>query len=331
MTHKAYYVFTVFLVLVFALAACTGSSGNGTPSSADTTPEKSSPRISQSGKVTANGRLVPGKYADLSFASTGQVAEILVQEGAKVNQGDVLARLGDDQTAKAQLAKAEQEMILAQQELDGLTQDLEIAQTDAKDEFAKAQQAEYDAERQVSYQATDSPTFTKAQKELELEIARARLNQAKAKYELLQNGPDPKKLEAAQARHKAAEAGLAEAQALLDQRELKAPFSGVIVDVAFSAGEQVNAGETVMQLADFSEWFIETDDLTEIEAVKVSVGQTVSIVPDALPDVKMTGSVISIKDVFEEKRGDITYTAKIQIDELDPRLRWGMTVAVTFE
>ena len=34
--------------------------------------------------------------------------------------------------------------------------------------------------------------------------------------------------------------------------------------------------------------------------------------------------------MFEEKRGDITYTVRIRINEPDPRLRWGMTVEVTF-
>jgi hypothetical protein len=76
--------------------------------------------------------------------------------------------------------------------------------------------------------------------------------------------------------------------------------------------------------------YAETDDLTEIEVVKVAVGQNVSVVPDAIPDLEVTGTVDQISDVFEEKRGDITYTAKILLNEVDPRLRWGMTVVITF-
>jgi hypothetical protein len=40
--------------------------------------------------------------------------------------------------------------------------------------------------------------------------------------------------------------------------------------------------------------------------------------------------VDSIADVFEERLGDITYAVRIKLDETDPRLRWGMTVEVTF-
>jgi hypothetical protein len=63
----------------------------------------------------------------------------------------------------------------------------------------------------------------------------------------------------------------------------------------------------------------------------VASGQGVTVVPDALPGVTLTGTVESISDVFEEKRGDITYTASILLDGIDPRLRWGMTVVITFD
>ena len=84
-------------------------------------------------------------------------------------------------------------------------------------------------------------------------------------------------------------------------------------------------------LADFSQWIVETDDLTEIEVPEISIGQSVTIVPDALPDLELTGMVERISDVFEEKRGDITYTARIKLNEENELLRWGMTVVVTFE
>jgi multidrug resistance efflux pump len=87
----------------------------------------------------------------------------------------------------------------------------------------------------------------------------------------------------------------------------------------------------VAVLADFSQWVVETDDLTEIEIPEVREGQTVKIIPDALPDLELTGTVERIKDVFEEKRGDITYTVRIKLNQSDERLRWGMTVAATFQ
>ena len=49
----------------------------------------------------------------------------------------------------------------------------------------------------------------------------------------------------------------------------------------------------------------------------------------------MTGKVTEISDVFSQKGGDITYKVRILLEAgaggaIDPRLRWGMTVEVTF-
>jgi HlyD family secretion protein len=83
-------------------------------------------------------------------------------------------------------------------------------------------------------------------------------------------------------------------------------------------------------LADFSQWVVETDDLTEIEVPEIAVGQMVEVTPDALPELQLSGRVESIGELYEEKRGDVTYTARILLDEGDERLRWGMTVVVVF-
>jgi multidrug resistance efflux pump len=130
---------------------------------------------------------------------------------------------------------------------------------------------------------------------------------------------------------KAAEAGLTAAQAALENISVIAPFSGAVADLQLKAGEMVSPGQAVATMADFSRWVIETDDLTEIEVPRVSVGQKVTVTADALPDLELTGEVESISDVFEEKRGDITHTVRAVLDEIDERLRWGMTTLVTFE
>jgi hypothetical protein len=57
----------------------------------------------------------------------------------------------------------------------------------------------------------------------------------------------------------------------------------------------------------------------------------VLVTADALPDLELSGTVESIGEVFEEKRGDITYTVRVALDERDERLRWGMTTVVAFE
>jgi len=167
--------------------------------------------------------------------------------------------------------------------------------------------------------------------EADLSVAEAQLALAESNYEKVKEGPDPDDLAAVEARITAAETNLVAAETALENIELVAPFSGTLVDLGLKVGEQVSPGTPVAVLADFVKWKVETDDLTEIEVPDIYVGQPVTVTPDALPDLELKGTVESISDLYEEKRGDVTYTARILMDEDDERLRWGMTVVVTFE
>lgn len=164
-----------------------------------------------------------------------------------------------------------------------------------------------------------------------LDLAQATLADAERRLGLVDGGPNPDQLRLAEARVTAAEAALAAARSAHENAELRAPFTGTLASLALKVGEQAAPGQPVATLADFSVWVVETDNLTEIEVVKIQSGQGASIAFDALPDLALRGLVTSISSVFEEKRGDITYTAKIALDEQDPALRWGMTAEITFD
>jgi HlyD family secretion protein len=84
-------------------------------------------------------------------------------------------------------------------------------------------------------------------------------------------------------------------------------------------------------VADLSAWIVETLDLTEIDVVSIDPAKSVLVTADALPDVTMTGTVLSVADVPRDVRGDVTYVARVSLDTIDPRLRWGMTVLVEFQ
>ncbi|HET7377510.1 MAG TPA: efflux RND transporter periplasmic adaptor subunit, partial [Anaerolineae bacterium] len=90
----------------------------------------------------------------------------------------------------------------------------------------------------------------------------------------------------------------------------------------------IGPGQTILSVADLNNWEVATDDLSEVDVVNVRTGQTVSITLDALPGVTLNGTVQSITPKSETKRGDVTYTVKIKIEQPDPRLRWGMTAQV---
>jgi multidrug resistance efflux pump len=155
------------------------------------------------------------------------------------------------------------------------------------------------------------------------EAALALEAEAKYQYNLALNGPNADQLALA-------EAQLDAALDALDGYVLRAPFDGVVADVSVKAGEQMSPGTRAVSVADFDSWIVETSDITELEVVKISEGQSVSIEVDALPDVMLDGEVIEISQSSILQGGDVLYTVRIRVDEVDPRVRWGMTAETTF-
>jgi multidrug resistance efflux pump len=75
---------------------------------------------------------------------------------------------------------------------------------------------------------------------------------------------------------------------------------------------------------------LETFDLDENEVVRISAGEQVEVMFDALPGRKFSGEVESISEYFLESFGNITYVVRIKLAETDEQLRWGMTAEVSF-
>ncbi|HHX45087.1 MAG TPA: HlyD family efflux transporter periplasmic adaptor subunit [Chloroflexi bacterium] len=165
----------------------------------------------------------------------------------------------------------------------------------------------------------------------QLEAARADAARAEAVLNQLVSGATPEAIAAAEAQVAQAEAAADRAALMVARCGLEAPFAGRVVAVDARLGEEIGPGVPVLRLADTSAWRVETDDLTELDVVRVVVGQRVTVVADALPEVVLEGTVASIAETSEVRAGEVLYKVTIDLPDPDPRLRWGMTVAVTFE
>jgi HlyD family secretion protein len=196
----------------------------------------------------------------------------------------------------------------------------------AAEDSVKTAQTNYDD----AVHARDQLVIERDRAQASLELAQAMQTNAQADYDATRQGADPEQLKLAQMNLDTAQAHLTTAQSALDNMDLKAPFSGTVVEVNVDPGQLVGSSTWAVLLADYSEWYVETSDLTEQEVVKISQGQTASIAPDALPDLKATGTVTEIADMFSVQAGDILYKVRLLVDQPDPRFRWGMTVEVTF-
>ena len=166
--------------------------------------------------------------------------------------------------------------------------------------------------------------------EAQLAAAQQALEDAQKTADDTADGPNPDDLALTQANLDQATRQKEAAEVALDNVELTAPFAGKIVRMDLVEGALTAPGELAAILIDDSQWYVETNDLTEDEVVQVQVGQTVSVTFDALPGENFTGEVESISQYALEQYGDITYTVRVRLSGNNEQFRWGMTAEVNF-
>lgn len=216
----------------------------------------------------------------------------------------------------------------AKEELEKYT-DLDPDNTTRKNAQTAFDNAERDYNNAVY--ARDAKQYELEQARAKVDLAAAQVDDAQRQVDNWKDGVDPDQLALAEARVTLATDQVAAAQRALENADLIAPYAGTVVDVFdLQVGERVGASQSVVTLADFSAWMVETRDLTELDVVNVKIGQPVTITPDALPELELRGTVETIDPVFTERSGDILYTVHIRLEEGDARLRWGMTVNAVF-
>jgi multidrug resistance efflux pump len=290
--------------------------------------------------ASANLELVNAQQAMDTLVRTGdanlasswiayQNAQIARAEAQKkwndVNPTDIQKRI-DDQQAKVNTSR--KDLQDAQDEFDKY-KDLDIQNSTRKTAEDKLRSAQKDYDNAVA-------ELEKIQRESD--SARAALDsalaaEAEAKYQFEQSadGANKDQLTLAQARLENAKAQVNGAESALGNYVLIAPFDGVVADVAVGSGEQVGPESRAVSVVDTSSWVVETSDITELEVVDVAVGQKVTFTADALPGVTMSGVVSAVSQSSYTQSGDVLYTVYINADDVDARVKWGMTVEVTFE
>lgn len=195
----------------------------------------------------------------------------------------------------------------------------------AENDVEDAQQALDEAER-----IHDRLVYDRDAAKTELDLAREKVDELRWQYSQKQVGPDKTDLSLAEAKVKQAQDALEAAKNQLDSFSVKAPFSGEVLHIYIEKGDTVVTNQVLVSFADTTQYFVETTDLTEMDVVNIEIGDSVNMTPDSIPDLVMEGKVSDISPWYYEKGGDVQYVARIELKETDPRLRWGMTIAITF-
>jgi RND family efflux transporter MFP subunit len=252
--------------------------------------------------LDATGYVTARRIATVSSQVTGQVNEVFIEEGQRVEQDQVLATLVAD-TAGAQFSLAE----------------AQVRQADAQQGSVKAQlrQAEADLKRQV--ELTERGLTSK----VALEQARTQVDQLRAQ------------VEAAGSAVAVARRSLELAQVQLDNTEIRAPFAGVVTVKAAQPGEMISpisagGGFTrtgIGTIVDMDSLEIQVD-VNENFINRVVPGQPVEATLNAYPDWKIPAEVIAIIPTAD--RSKATVKVRIAFREKDARIVPDMGVRVAF-
>lgn len=252
--------------------------------------------------LDASGYVIARRQATVSAQITGQVREVLVEEGLRVEQDQVLARLDDD-NARAQLALAAAQEAAA---------DAALAEVDALITEVRKRRRRIVELRQRN--AASDADVDAVQAELDSQIARrARL-----------------------IREVAVAAGNRQVQQeVLDDHVIRAPFAGVVTVKAAQPGEMISpisagSGYTrtgVATLVDMASLEIEVD-VNENFINRVQAGQNVNARLNAYPDWTIPARVIAVVPAADRTKA--TVRVRIELLEQDARVLPDMGVRVAF-
>jgi HlyD family secretion protein len=281
--------------------------------------------------------------AALGFELGGRLTEILVDEGAAVEAGAVLARIDDGLERSARVARQGEARVAEQQSLavKAGARGEELRSLSARVAAAKA--SEDLLVKQVARSRTLLEKQVLAQAELdevEGQLARAIAEREALEHSLrlLRQGARAEDISVAEARANAAEATLELSDQRLVRHELKAPRAGTVLDVNFEPGEIVAAGTPVLVMADPKRPFVDVF-VPQQRIAAVAVGRAARVRVDALPQA-LPGKVEHIarrteftpRYLFSEReRPNLVVRVRIRIDDAEQRLRAGVPAFVEIE
>src|SRR5262245_15378776 len=287
--------------------------------------ETTTPRVERSGGapsgtplLTASGYVVARRKAVVSAKIQGRLADLRVEEGARVREGEIIARL-ESQDYDAQVRRAQAQVQQAE---------AQIAIGRAAIRRAEADLAE--AQRLLAVNERLSKEQILATDTLEASRARVRVLEAAAG----QADADVTRMEAARSQ---ALADQRFAEAELANTVIRAPFTGIVVKKMAEVGESVapippgvnvsTSCGAIVALADLDTLEVEVD-VAEANVAKLAPSQPTEVTVEAFTEKQYKAELRQIIPTADRTKA--TVTVKVTILDRDPNLKPEMSAKATF-
>lgn len=266
--------------------------------------------------ASASGKIEPDVQVEVKSRVAGQVIEVLVNEGDRVEAGQLLVRL-DPVDAERQLASAKVAKSRALADVQAAKASLAVAELETKNSEITSSVAEQSAE--LGLGSSDAARTAQHQ----TRVAGANVNLRRAQ------------LAAAQGALASAELGVQDAERRSSETSIYAPISGTVLAVAVEKGTlvssaltNVSGGTSVMTLADLSDLRI-VASVDEASISRIALGQKVDISVDTYGDRVFKGVVERVSPLGIDTSSVITFDVEIAVvDESAQLLRSGMSADI---
>jgi len=280
--------------------------------------------------VSTNGKVEPVQNFEAHAPIATTVKRILVREGDRVHQGQLLLEL-DDSDIRSQAARAQAQMKSAQANLaatqaSGTQEEVITLST----QLLKARAARDVAQRNLNsfhrlqQQGAASPGEVR-QAEQTLQSAQADLNLLEQKQKERYSQPEVARTVAQVAEAEAAYEGALDA---LSKSHVRAPFDGTVYSLPVKQGAFTQTGDLLLQEADLSKVLVRAF-VDEPDIGRLQVGQRVEATWDAVPGRVWTGTVNSVPSTVKPRGNRNVGETTCLIDNQDQRLLPNINLGVT--
>ncbi len=290
--------------------------------------------------LSATGYIVAHHKIQVASKVVGKVAWIGVEKGDRVREGDVIARLEDDEY-RAQLQRANGQLSTYKARLDELLsgsrpEEIEVAWANLEQEKADLQNAKVNlqrVEKLVKEDILSKQAYDDAKARYDSQAAR--VASLEKTHQLVKIGPRKELIAQTRGDIERARGEVAFAESQLSNTIIRAPITGTILERIVEKGEFVTTGFVgdrgakgyVVSMADLNDLQVELD-INQNDFAKLESNQRAKLRTDAFRDRSYEGLIEEIAP--EANRQKATVQVKVKVENPDQYLRPDMNATVDF-
>jgi HlyD family secretion protein len=308
-------------------------------------------------KIKSSGSVVPIETVNLSPKQAGKLIELLVEQGARVNRGQVIARMDSSnlipQLYQAQASAAASEANLAKLRNGNRPEDVAAAQARVSAASGRLDAARsrlaltnmktsrfrgLQTEGAISSDRFDEVVTDDRSAQADLQTAQANLLEATRQLEESRNGSRFEDIAQADAQLAQAIAGIRVIEVQIEDTIIRAPFAGIITQKYANAGAFVTPTTTASASNSSSSTSIVAiangleivAKVPEVDISQIRIGQEVEIVADAFPTEVFKGKVRLIAPEAIIEQNVTSFQVRVTLETGKEKLQSGMNTDLRF-